>query len=162
MTPLGVRPGRTRPVKRRKWRKWRVSRGPAWFTKGAISCSLNIRTHNKNRADKDCTRKAHLWRGQGHSLNSWTLRSEFFRAPLKTVTSLNKGSGPFFQVMLSFGVFPPSFPCPFYLQLRSLLTVHLFTYGRETVSRKDQTQSPDRGNRKQKRANRFSTASRED
>ena len=42
----------------------------------------------------------------------------------------------------------------FYLQLRSFyLRFVFFTYGGGTVSKKDQTQFPDRGNRKQKRPN---------
>ena len=42
----------------------------------------------------------------------------------------------------------------FYLQLRSFyLRFVFFTYGGGTVSKKNQTQFPDRGNRKQKRPN---------
>ena len=42
----------------------------------------------------------------------------------------------------------------FYLQLRSFyLRFVFFTYGGGTVSKKDQTQFPDRGNRKRKRPN---------
>ena len=42
----------------------------------------------------------------------------------------------------------------FYLQLRSFyLRFIFFTYSGGTVSKKDQTQFPDRGNRKQKRPN---------
>ena len=63
-------------------------------------------------------------------------------------------------------VCPPKRPCPFaryrlrlwYFYLRLVF----FTYGRGTVSKKDQTQFPDRGNRKQERPNRFSVVSKQD
>ena len=55
----------------------------------------------------------------------------------------------------------------FYLQLRSFyLRFVFFTYGGGTVSKKDQTQFPDRENRKHKRPNLISgqggTVSKED
>ena len=51
----------------------------------------------------------------------------------------------------------------FYLWLRSFCLLYvIFTYSGRTVSKQDQTLFPDRGNREEKRPNRFSTASKKD